>query len=102
MNCRTQRILATTIVAGAIAAGLAAAEVPAQAGTPACDGGSRTLARQWAATGDFYTASETTWIEGTAYNKVELRLNDATQCGWGRLMRACADDAGRIYCTDWY
>lgn len=117
---------------------------PAQAAAPGCDGGDRISAEYWASTGDYYTPVERTWIDGTAYNKVELRFNEDSQCAWGlynggrdasvyleyeengytyqvdrqdgdqsaytgawpdqepRVMRACAADTGRVFCTDWY
>jgi hypothetical protein len=140
------RRIAASLVAGAalatvITAGSASA---AQAAAPQCDGGDRASAELWAASDDFAVAAEYTWVEGTAYNKVELRFNNDSQCAWGlynggvkasvyleyeengftyqvdrqrgsesaytgvwpdqdpRVMRACAADAGRIFCTDWF
>ncbi|WP_328470828.1 hypothetical protein OHA21_05550 [Actinoplanes sp. NBC_00393] len=117
-------------------------------GTPAsaaigCDGGLRSTARYWASIDDFTTPTTETWIDGTSFNKVELRYNGDADCAWGlynggrkasvyvefwengmlsrydrqdgsksaytgvwpigrnEYIRACAQDAARIYCTKW-
>ncbi|WP_436531809.1 DUF2690 domain-containing protein [Actinoplanes sp. HUAS TT8] len=51
---------------------------------PHCDDGQRSTAANWAATGQFVTARVVTWVDGTGFNRVELRYNSAARCAWAR------------------
>ena len=55
---------------------------PAAAWAPHCDDGQRSTAKYWADTAQFTTPKATAWVDGTAYNKVELRYNSAARCVW--------------------